>query len=406
MAKNLVCILSRLPYPPLSGDKITGYHLLKTLAKQYDVHTVIVTEESITKETEDFIDSVSKSYKIFTHPELWFYFNDLKSLQNKLPLQINHYFLQEAYYYVSSISRACDVGVAALTRTARYLVSNPIPKVLVMTDSVGQNYKNSYQRTKSLFWKEIYKAEYPKLLKYEQKMIDEYDKTILVDKNQITFFDNQEKLLWVPYGAGDHLDQYHKKDPNYKDYVAFLGRMDYQPNVDAVLWFNEKVLPLLDPRLKFIIIGSKPSRSVLELEKNHPNIEVTGFLYDPYLILNSCHCMVAPMQSGGGIQNKVLENMALGALTFTTYLSGRPIVNEVNNKYLVMEDDPVQMAELINDALYHPEKYEPIKRAAKEYIKTYFNWDLYEQKMLTAIEEVIKRKAESSFQFQRTFDKN
>ena len=69
MAKNLVCILSRLPYPPLSGDKITGYHLLKTLAKQYDVHTVIVTEESITKETEDFIDSVSKSYKVFTHPE-------------------------------------------------------------------------------------------------------------------------------------------------------------------------------------------------------------------------------------------------------------------------------------------------------------------------------------------------
>ena len=175
-----------------------------------------------------------------------------------------------------------------------------------------------------------------------------------------------------------------KKENDFPS-VGFLGAMFYQPNIDAVKWFAKNVFPYLPLGTKFYIIGGKPAESVLKLQKENPNIIVTGFVEDPYLILNSVDCVVAPMQTGGGIQNKILEAMALGQIVVTTSIGAKPIVHVVDGKHLIVEDEPLKMADSISKIIQTKYLYEQIGLNAKELILKYYSWQDYETKLMTKL---------------------
>jgi len=164
--------------------------------------------------------------------------------------------------------------------------------------------------------------------------------------------------------------------------------MDYQPNIDAVLWFVANVLPRLDQNLTFGIVGAYPTKKVKSLERKYKNVVVTGFVEDPYEIVKSSLCVVAPMQTGGGIQNKVLESMALGTINIVSSLAAKPIAARNTEEFLVI-DDPVDIALTINDIYKNPEKYVHIKEKSREYIKANFTWSIYERKIIDVIKSVV-----------------
>ncbi len=171
-------------------------------------------------------------------------------------------------------------------------------------------------------------------------------------------------------------------------YVSF-GKMNYQPNIDAVMWFVENVLPLINKNLKFCIIGAYPPKEIKGLEKKYKNIVVTGFLDDPYEILKSSLCVVAPMQTGGGIQNKILECMALGTINIVSSLAAKPI-GGVHGEHFLVIDKPEEIAQTINDIYANPHKYEHIKINSREFIKNNFTWTIYENKLMKIIQEVLR----------------
>jgi len=388
--KKILFLTSRLPYPPVGGDRLKNYWLLKILSKHFKVHLVFITDQDVPKEFYDWANDLGLTYKLFQKDKRQFYFNTLKGfLTNTLPLQVNYYYFNDVQNYIDQIYQEYDLLFATLIRTAKYIVNKQKSKILDMADSIGQNYLRSAKNTTSLFWRIIYSIEGKRLINFEKYCILHFDKTLFFNKEERDYFNLPEKTAWIPHGVNEYLLVYEKRDPKYKNYVAFFGKMDYQPNVDAVLWFVEYVLSHLNRDLKFIVVGAYPKKIIQDLPKKFRNVEVTGYVEDPYLILKSCLCVVAPMQTGGGIQNKILESMALGTINIVSSLAAKPIGAEHGNHFLVC-DDPKEMANVVNNIYKNPKNFETLKKNAREYIMNNFTWSIYEKKLMEIIENILK----------------
>jgi len=388
MKIRILFLSSRLPYPPIGGDRLKNYWLLKILSKYFNVHLVSITEDDIPEDFYSFADSLGITYKIFKKPKWKFYLNSLKSFTNNLPLQVNYYYFKDIQEYINQIYEDYNLIFANLIRTAKYVMRLNKPKIIDIADSIGQNYLRSYKRTSSLFWKLIYKFEAERLLKFEEKCIDSFDKSLFFNIEEMKFFNKPEKTIWIPHGVNESLLNYNKMDRKYRNCITFFGKMDVQHNIDAVLWFVKNVFLKINKSIKLIIVGANPTREVKKLETKYKNIKVTGYVEDPYLIIKSSLCSIAPLQTGGGIQNKILESMALGTINIISSLAAKPIRGK-NKVHYFVEDDPDRIANLINDIYKNPQKYDYIKSNAREYIKNNFTWSIYERKLLRVINSVL-----------------
>jgi len=387
---KILFLSSRLPYPPVGGDRLKNYWLIKILSKHFKVHLVSITDKEVPKEFHEWANGLGISYKIFQKRQELFYTNTLKGLiSNRLPLQVNYYYFNDIQNYVDKIYKDFDLLFATLIRTAKYVVNKEKPKILDMADSIGLNYLKSGKKTFSIFWKILYSIEGNRLINFEKYCINQFNKTLFFNKEELAYFNLPEKTEWIPHGVNENLLIYENQDFKYKNYVAFFGKMDYQPNIDAVLWFTKNVLPYLNKNLKFVVVGAYPTKIIQDLPKKFRNVEVTGFVDDPYLILKSSLCVVAPMQTGGGIQNKILECMALGTINIVSSLAAKPIGAEHGKHFLVC-DDPKEIADIINKIYEKPKDFEHLKQNAKDFIKNNYTWTIYEKRLLEIIDAVLK----------------
>lgn len=384
--RKIMLIFSRMPYPPIGGDKLKNFNLLKILSKHFIVFLIILTDEKVDKKTISVLEKYTKHYKIFFKSKLICSFNSLKSIFNQLPLQVNYYYFKDVQNYINLKLKNVDFVINTLIRTSQYIIDANIPKYLDMVDSIFLNYKNSKKNIKSFFWKVIHSIEISRLEKYEIRCLKNYNKTFFVNKNEMNYWSSYGKTECIPNGVDKKLFSYNNIDDKYKNYVAFFGKMNYQPNIDAVFWFVEKVFRKLNNNIKFIIIGINPSKKIINLGKKYRNISITGFINDPYKILKSSLCIVSPMQTGGGIQNKILEAMALGTINIVSSLAAKPI-GATNKKDYFCIDDPNDMAKLINNIDTTPDKFKEIKINSRKFIKNNFSWDIYEKNLIKMIEQ-------------------
>jgi len=385
--KKILILTSRLPYPPFGGDKLKSYNLLKILSKHYDVHLVSITDEILNSETEKELTKFVSTINVFTKSKYKFYLSALRFLFNKLPIQVNYYYFNDVKNYIDKISGDMDFAISTLVRTSEYLKDFQQAKYLDMVDSIGLNYQRSKENVKSFFWKNIYKVETDRLLDYEKKSIAEFNNTFFVNKFETEYWSQFGNTTWIPNGVDEKLLNYSKKNDKYKNSITFFGKMDYQPNIDAVLWFVHNVLIHINKDIRFTIVGTKPTNKLLELTQLHENIKVTGFIDDPYEILNSSLLVVAPMQTGGGIQNKILESMALGTINIVSSLGAKPIVGAKNGEHLFVSDTPEEIINLINEIHINPDAYSFMKEKSKNLIKEYYTWNNYETKLQEMIEK-------------------
>ena len=260
--------------------------------------------------------------------------------------------------------------------------------VFDIVDLLSSSYKKSEKTTSSKLFKIIYRIEGGRLHNYERNIVRNADLTICVNENEARNLKEFGNVKWLPNGVNKSLFTYNKVDTGLFNSIAFFGSMFYQPNIDAVIWFDRYVIDSLDPTINLFIIGARPSSAILEIAKKRKNVIVTGFLEDPYEILNSCFAIVAPMQNGGGIQNKILETMGMGKLNIITSYAANPIVGGVNDEHFLVEDDPVFMASKINAVFKNPHSFEHIGINAKKLILSRYTWESYRKQFFDAIDKL------------------
>ncbi len=381
--KTVLLISPGIPYPPIDGHKLKIYNLLKLLSIDYDVDLIVITSEKPDLEAEQFFVEVCKNYKIFHYHRFRFILNLFKALINsKIPFQVAYYTFRKIENYLKKDIRKYDYVFFNLIRTTGYFQIFDRDKVIIdMVDSIGINYLRSRKNAESFIFRTIYNLEASRLIKFEKFIVSKSKLSLLVNKNEADYYSKYGLVKWLPNGINKQLFAFNSIDDSYKNCVCFFGAMSYQPNIDAALWFIKNVLPKLNTSIKFYILGPRPSMKILMAAKSNKNVIVTGFLDNPYEILQSALCSVAPMQTGGGIQNKILESMALGQVTITNNLGANPIVGARDREHILIANTVEKFAELINSLHIDNYSFRYVGENARVFVKNNFSWESYRSQL-------------------------
>lgn len=388
--KKCLVIIPGIPYPPIDGHKLKIFNLLKILKKKYDLHIVTIAEDNLTEFQLHFITTHSYKHKHFRITYLDNIKSFIKCIVDKKPFQVGLFSLQRVKRYLKENKLEVDFVFLNLIRSVDYLrVFENKPIVLDMVDMISKNYSNSIKNTTSILHKGIFAVEAKRLAAYEKSAVMNADLTLCVNEEEANILEKYGKVVWIPNGVNKELFIYKKTDGSYNKSIAFFGSMFYQPNIDAMIWFEKYVMDHLHPDIILYIIGARPSKSILRIGEVRKNIIVKGFLNDPYLILNSCFALIAPMQNGGGIQNKIIETMGMGKINIITPYAANPIIGGISGQHFIVEESPILMAKRINDIFRNPSNYSGIGKKAKELITEKYTWDSYSTQLHRTLKDII-----------------
>jgi glycosyltransferase involved in cell wall biosynthesis len=158
---------------------------------------------------------------------------------------------------------------------------------------------------------------------------------------------------------------------------VFTGKMDFRPNVDAVLWFAQQVLPLIRreaPEVRFWVVGMSPHARLATLA-NDPAVEITGWVEHVRPYIAKAALYVVPLRIGGGTRLKILQAMAMGKAIVSTGL-GCEGFDVVPGQQLVIADTPDQFASAVLQLLREPDQAKRLGQAARGFAGSKYDWQI------------------------------
>jgi hypothetical protein len=384
--KSILFIIPRMPYPLNSGGRLAIFETIKSFSRHYIVSIIIIDDNKKNEKYIPEIHKISKNVFFYNKPKYIFVLNALFGFIKGLPLQVGYFYFNGVQKIVDRESKSHDIIYCFMIRTTLYGINLNNYKIHNSIDSLFLSYKKSLEKTTSIFWKVIYYIEIKRLFKIEKSHLSSYNLTSFVNSDECKFWSNHGNCITLPHGVEDSIFLYNKFDVKFNNVISFIGRMDYQPNIDAVKWFLINVMPLLNKRILFHIIGGYATNNLVNFVKRYPNCHLLGYLEDPYINLASNICTIAPMQTGGGLQTKILLAMGLGSIVVSTSYSVSAIQGAINGVNILVENDPNKIATIINDIYNNPTKYVSIKESAKVLIKNHYSVSVLEKKICSLID--------------------
>jgi sugar transferase (PEP-CTERM/EpsH1 system associated) len=374
---RLFVLLSRFPYPLEKGDKLRAFHQLRILSKHHQVFLCALHE---TKLEESWIQEVKQ------------YCNELKTIHmSKFNQDINLGFsilgnepFQVAYFYQKRAQKevlACieqwkpDAIYCQLLRTAKYVDNiDYIPKIIDFQDAFSKGIERRVE-TDSWYWKPILNSELKRLNRYEEQVFKTFDNCTIIseqDRNQLPF-DQRNEVKIVRNGV--ELDDFSPSSETKSVDVLFAGNMGYPPNVEGAVFLENEVMPLVRkqiPEAKLMLAGARPDNKVKELESKYT--EVTGWVDDMRDCYAKAKVFVAPMMIGTGLQNKLLEAMAMRIPCVTSTLANNALHAKANDEILIAETAQ-EYANHILELLDNSSKSEQIATAGHNLVTEHFSWE-------------------------------
>jgi glycosyltransferase involved in cell wall biosynthesis len=389
MKKNkLLFITSRPPYPLHAGEHIRAYSMLCILNEKYKVDLLTLSEKDINLSP---LNHLTNQIHVFKLSKISSLINVMKGIIfNSLPFQINYFYSNKVQQWIDQNITNYDIVFCNNVRTAEYVKNKNIQKILDYVDSLGMNYEKAHHNSHGL-WKYIYKVEKNQIANYERNLLPFFIKTIIIseiDKNYI---------LQENHNRNIDVIQNFVKEINYDNSICptlfkigYLGKMNYEPNIIAVLFFCNKIFPELKKQFcdcSFFIIGTSPTKKIKNLMKYSEDIHVTGFMENPYNELYSCNIVVAPMISGAGIQNKILEAMSMGKCVVTTIIGVEGLVNLKGNELVICSSEQ-EMILKISQLFTNQSLIDNIGKNAKKYITDNYSYDNISKILLNILHDI------------------
>lgn len=387
--KKVVFLCSRVPYPPIGGEFQKTLRVLEVLNKKYDVTLVCLSHNPKNSEAARMLNKKCKELKILRLGKIHSFLNLFRFPLKLKPAQVGYFYDNNINKKIHEIVRNSDFIYCNLIRCTEYVKDMKIPKILDMADQLSQNYKSRARYEKNILTKLVYHLESMLLRRYESEMVKVFDIVTLFNYKEVTEFDDNRVSL-VAHGVRE---EYLKKplpvQTATSTKILFFGKMDYRPNIEAVHWFATNVLPDLPPEMSFCIAGSSPHPTLYRLAESSGRINILGYVPDMGDLIQKSLCVVAPIQFGSGIQNKVLESMALGCVTVASTKAVEAMQTANISDYLVVADSPSDIKEAILDIHERPDEYLCMRQRAREFVATNYTWSLHEKQVSSYCDKVL-----------------
>ena len=322
--KHLLFLAHRIPYPPTKGDKVRSYHLLKYLAARYRVHLGAFVDDAADLEHAGVLRELCEECHLVSLNPALARVRSLAGLISGDPLTLPYYHSARMRRWVDEVLQAKSVECALVfsAAMAQYVMTaTGVRRVADLVDVDSDKWRQ-YAATRHWPSSAIYRRESRTLLRYERRVARRFDATVFVSAAEAALFrelapETSNKVWHVSNGVDF---EYFSPERSYANpygdgerVIVFTGAMDYWPNVDAVVWFSREVFPAIRRRLPnatFYVVGARPAPSVKDLARL-PGVRVTGAVPDIRPYLAHGELAVAPLRMARGVQNKVLEAMAM-----------------------------------------------------------------------------------------------
>lgn len=374
---KLLVILSRVPYLLDKGDKLRAFNQIKQLSKHNEIILFALNDKVVGKEALLELKKYCTSITIVKLSGLTIIFNLIRAFFNGNPLQVGYFYSKKAQKILDELllKQHPDHIYCQLIRTAEYSKKYPnIPKTLDYMDVFSKGMERR-KATESFFLKPIFAMEYRRLLKYEQDVFRYFNNKTIISEQDKNWIDHPKKQEIKVISNGVDSDYFkpvlHKKEFD----VLFNGNMDYPPNVESVEYLVNKIMPLVwikKPQARVLISGSSPNNKVLALKSDR--VVVSGWVDDIRENFAQSKILVAPMQISIGLQNKLLEAMAMQLPCVTSTLANNALGAKHNDQIMVAET-PEQYASHILELLENETKANEIALSGYQYVISNFNWE-------------------------------
>ena len=374
---KLFVLLPRIPYPLEKGDKLRAYNQIKQLSKHNEIVLCALNDDSNVDEQQAFqaLQPYCSSINFIKLSKFRILLGLVKAFFIGLPLQCGYFYNRKASRRVDELiaKHQPDLLFGQLVRVAEYLRHKDLPKAIDYQDVFSYGMK---RRRDIASWiiRPIFNMEYHRLCRYEAAIFDDFNvKTIISEADRdLIPHPKKKEILIIPNGV-EH--DYFKPQPKEKKYdIVFTGNMSYAPNVNAVDYLANEILPLVWkqlPQTTMYIAGATPAPEVRKAASEH--IIVSGWLDDIRDAYAQSRVFIAPMRIGTGLQNKLLEAMSMGLPAITTPLANGSLGARPGQEILV-GGNAEELAQHIVTLLTDQDSASQIAQAGFDFTNRVYDW--------------------------------
>lgn len=376
MAKILF-ITSRFPYPLNKGDKLRVYFQLKHLAEENEIHLVTINETRVSAKDIESLAPFCKSIHPFVLSLNKRIFQLFLSPFKRIPLQV-------AFFYNGNIKRKIEQLVneikpdhihCHLVRTTEYVkdICN-VTKSLDFMDAFGKGMERRQNVESNIIKRILYAYEKKQLYSYEARVFHFIDKFCIISNQDKKLIQSTRanEINVIPNGVD--FESFYPKTHEKKYDILFMGNLDYPPNIYAIKFLIKEIMPLIiksKPNIKLLIAGNNAPSRIKKLRSE--NIDIIENYEDISDAIAISKIMLAPMKISIGLQNKILQAMAMKTLCIVSTLSNNAI-NAINNKAIIEANTSDEFAREILYLLNNEKKAIEIGQEGYKFVKEHFSW--------------------------------
>jgi glycosyltransferase involved in cell wall biosynthesis len=392
---HILLVTASLPYPPASGGAIRVYGIIKGLVEAgHKIHLM-----SFGDKKESPLDELCEVVEVFPTPQRS-KIERLKTLLLSNQADIASRFYSEAFAQrlIALIhEKSFDLIQFEAIEAAAYLllVRETFPQAKICFDTFNaeadlQRVIFEIDKQSSKTWPQaIYSwMQSRRIFRYEGDLCRASNLVIAVspeDQALLSQYRGDNCTYIVP--SGIFVDDYGKTHTSLdlgQNSVIFTGKMDYRPNVDAMLWFSESILPQV-PQAELTIVGQKPHPHIQALAVQ-ANIKLTGWVESVQPYLQAAAVYIAPLRMGSGTRLKLLEAMASGCAIVATSIAAAGL-SERAKSALLIADTEADFAQAIQSLLKNPERRAAMGQEAQKIVRAEYDWSILIPKLLAAYQE-------------------
>jgi len=375
---KIAVMLSRFPYPLEKGDKLRAFYQIKELSAFFSIELICISEHNPTPASLSEVNKYCSQCTVYTIPKWKSWLSSLLALVTGKPLQT-------AYFYSRKIQKKIDFQLKTiqpthifcqLIRVSDYVKNYHFcPKTLDYMDAFSAGIERRIA-IEPFYLKWLFKMEANRLREYERQVYDYFEfHTIISEQDEkLLGTSPTQKVVCIPNGVSPYFFETMTKAQIEYDLV-FVGNLNYPPNVQAVKFVVNEILPEAKKRglnLSFLAAGADPAKLLFQLQNKETPFDILPNPADIRVAYRKGRVFVAPMKIGTGLQNKLLESMAMGIPSITSQLANNAL-QALENESILIADTASEFVDKILE-LNDENKYQEISRECQSYIRQNFDW--------------------------------
>ncbi|MBF0614952.1 MAG: TIGR03087 family PEP-CTERM/XrtA system glycosyltransferase [Magnetococcales bacterium] len=400
---DLLFLAHRIPYPPRKGDKIRSYHLLMALTSRYRVHLGAFVDDPEDHTHMTTLAGLCTGETLLLKLNPWqARLRALRGLLTGSPLTLPYYDHPTMRTWVKELVNRHPIRrVVVYSAAVAQFVTDLDPAILRVSDFVDVDSDKwaLYAAGRQGFWRWLYQREARTLLAAERRLAAASATVFFVSPPEAALFQRLAPELAgrIDYWEnGVDLHYFSPDHPCPNPYPAgikplvFTGAMDYWPNVDAVTWFAKEVFArIADPEARLVIVGGRPVEAVVNLGQQ-PGVMVIGNVPDVRPWIRWSVAAVAPLRIARGVQNKVLEAMAMARPVLATSFAMEGIRIEDQRLQRWVADTPETLLAKAVALLNGADATDPDNSCGvlgRQLVEKHYHWERNLQRILSRIAE-------------------